>query len=263
MLGARRDQGRLGQHRRRRRHGVDDQRAAPAQQLAHRHPLRQRRDARPHGLRRPDQSLRRQGHGRVRRHGTAPSTASTARRRTPSPPRASAARRPRSASGAFEDEIVPVTVKGRKGDVVVDTDEEPGKIDLAKIPRLRPAFEKDGIAHRRQLLEDQRRRRRPVLMSRRRSGQARAQAAGAHRRPRHAMRRRRSGSPPRRSSAIAQRAGQGRLERGRRRPVRDQRSVRRRRHGADARTWASRTRSSTSTAARSPWAIRSAPAARG
>ena len=37
------DQGRLGQRRRRRRHGVDDQRAAPAQRLAHRHPLRQRR----------------------------------------------------------------------------------------------------------------------------------------------------------------------------------------------------------------------------
>lgn len=48
-------------------------------------------------------------------------------------------------SGAFKDEIVPVTVKGRKGDVVVDTDEEPGKIDLARIPGLRPAFGKDGV----------------------------------------------------------------------------------------------------------------------
>src|SRR5688500_15651248 len=36
--------------------------------------------------------------------------------------------------GAFKDEIVPVTVKGRKGEVVVDTDEEPGKIDPSKIP---------------------------------------------------------------------------------------------------------------------------------
>ncbi|GHE25790.1 thiolase family protein [Vulcaniibacterium thermophilum] len=42
--------------------------------------------------------------------------------------------------GAFRDEIVPVTVKGRKGEVVVDTDEEPGKIDPSKIPTLRPAF---------------------------------------------------------------------------------------------------------------------------
>jgi acetyl-CoA C-acetyltransferase len=47
--------------------------------------------------------------------------------------------------GAFKDEVVPVTVKGRKGEVVVDTDEEPGKIDLAKIPTLRAAFGKDGV----------------------------------------------------------------------------------------------------------------------
>jgi len=49
------------------------------------------------------------------------------------------------ASGAFGDEIVPVTVKGRKGDVVVDADEEPGKIDVSKIPGLRPAFGKEGV----------------------------------------------------------------------------------------------------------------------
>jgi acetyl-CoA C-acetyltransferase len=47
--------------------------------------------------------------------------------------------------GAFKDEIVPVTVKGRKGDVVVDTDEEPGKIDTSKIPTLRAAFGKEGV----------------------------------------------------------------------------------------------------------------------
>jgi len=47
--------------------------------------------------------------------------------------------------GAFKDEIVPVTVKGRKGEVVVDTDEEPGKIDTGKIPTLRAAFGKDGV----------------------------------------------------------------------------------------------------------------------
>src|SRR5690606_30469388 len=48
------------------------------------------------------------------------------------------------ASGAFKAEIVPVTVKGRKGDVVVDTDEEPAKIQLDKIPTLRAAFGKEG-----------------------------------------------------------------------------------------------------------------------
>ncbi|AOL20255.1 acetyl-CoA acetyltransferase [Xanthomonas citri pv. malvacearum str. GSPB1386] len=47
-------------------------------------------------------------------------------------------------SGAFADEIVPVTVTTRKGDVVVDSDEQPGKSDVAKIPTLKPAFKKDG-----------------------------------------------------------------------------------------------------------------------
>ncbi|WP_123769482.1 thiolase family protein [Vulcaniibacterium tengchongense] len=50
-----------------------------------------------------------------------------------------------STGGAFKDEIVPVTVKGRKGETVVDADEEPGKIDPAKIPSLRPAFGQDGV----------------------------------------------------------------------------------------------------------------------
>jgi len=49
------------------------------------------------------------------------------------------------ASGAFDAEIVPVTVKGRKGETIVDKDEEPGKIDAGKIPGLRPAFGKDGV----------------------------------------------------------------------------------------------------------------------
>src|SRR5690606_9977749 len=48
------------------------------------------------------------------------------------------------ASGAFEDEIAPVTIKTRKGEVVVDTDEAPGKGRPDKIPELRPAFAKDG-----------------------------------------------------------------------------------------------------------------------
>jgi acetyl-CoA C-acetyltransferase len=48
------------------------------------------------------------------------------------------------ASGAFADEIVPVTVAGRKGDVVVDTDEQPGRSDINKIPSLKPAFRKEN-----------------------------------------------------------------------------------------------------------------------
>ncbi|MEZ0471914.1 thiolase family protein [Luteimonas salinilitoris] len=49
-----------------------------------------------------------------------------------------------TADGAFRGEIVPVTVKTRKGETVVETDEEPGRIDIAKIPALRPAFGKEG-----------------------------------------------------------------------------------------------------------------------
>jgi acetyl-CoA C-acetyltransferase len=47
-------------------------------------------------------------------------------------------------SGAFAAEITPVTVKGRKGETVVDRDETPFTVDLAKIPTLKPAFRKDG-----------------------------------------------------------------------------------------------------------------------
>lgn len=47
-------------------------------------------------------------------------------------------------SGAFAREIVPVTVTGRGGDSIVDTDEQPGKARPEKIPTLKPAFVKDG-----------------------------------------------------------------------------------------------------------------------
>lgn len=47
-------------------------------------------------------------------------------------------------SGGFDRELTPVTVKTRKGEVVVDTDEGPGKAMPEKIPNLRPAFTKDG-----------------------------------------------------------------------------------------------------------------------
>ncbi|MFT5788091.1 MAG: acetyl-CoA C-acetyltransferase [Shewanella sp.] len=47
-------------------------------------------------------------------------------------------------AGAFETEITPVTVANRRGDIVVDTDEQPGNARPDKIPTLRPAFAKDG-----------------------------------------------------------------------------------------------------------------------
>lgn len=48
------------------------------------------------------------------------------------------------ASGAFADEVVPVTMSSRRGDVVVETDEAPGRGKPDKIPSLRAAFAKDG-----------------------------------------------------------------------------------------------------------------------
>ncbi len=48
-------------------------------------------------------------------------------------------------AGRFKDEIVPVTVKSRKGEVVVDSDEYPkAGVTVESIAKLRPAFEKDG-----------------------------------------------------------------------------------------------------------------------
>ncbi len=47
-------------------------------------------------------------------------------------------------SGAFRQEISPVVIKTRKGEVTVDTDEQPFNANLEKIPTLRPAFRGDG-----------------------------------------------------------------------------------------------------------------------
>ena len=46
--------------------------------------------------------------------------------------------------GSFAAEIAPVTTKTRKGEAVVDKDETPFTLDIAKIPTLKPAFKKDG-----------------------------------------------------------------------------------------------------------------------
>lgn len=48
------------------------------------------------------------------------------------------------ADGSFDAEIVPVKVAGRRGEVEVRHDEQPGRSDIAKIPTLKPAFRKDG-----------------------------------------------------------------------------------------------------------------------
>ena len=47
-------------------------------------------------------------------------------------------------SGALTAEIAPVTVKQRKGETIIDTDEQPGNANIDKIPQLKPAFKADG-----------------------------------------------------------------------------------------------------------------------
>lgn len=48
-------------------------------------------------------------------------------------------------AGRFKEEIVPVTVKNRRGDIIVDTDEYPNrKTDLERLGKLRAAFKKEG-----------------------------------------------------------------------------------------------------------------------
>jgi acetyl-CoA C-acetyltransferase len=49
-----------------------------------------------------------------------------------------------TASGILKNEIAPVTIKGRSGEMVIDTDELPTKAKPDKIPNLKPAFTKDG-----------------------------------------------------------------------------------------------------------------------
>jgi acetyl-CoA C-acetyltransferase len=46
--------------------------------------------------------------------------------------------------GWFEAEMSPVTITSRKGETIVNIDEQPGNANIAKIPTLRPAFKKDG-----------------------------------------------------------------------------------------------------------------------
>jgi acetyl-CoA C-acetyltransferase len=46
--------------------------------------------------------------------------------------------------GRFAAEVAPITVKTRKGDILVDRDETPGTLDISKIPGLKAAFTKDG-----------------------------------------------------------------------------------------------------------------------
>jgi acetyl-CoA C-acetyltransferase len=48
------------------------------------------------------------------------------------------------AEGRFKEEVVPVTIKGKQGDTIVEQDEEPFKTNFDKVPKLKPAFQQDG-----------------------------------------------------------------------------------------------------------------------
>jgi len=49
-----------------------------------------------------------------------------------------------TSEGRFKTEIVPVTIKGKQGDTIIDQDEEPFKTNFEKVPKLKPAFQQDG-----------------------------------------------------------------------------------------------------------------------
>lgn len=48
-------------------------------------------------------------------------------------------------SGKFSDEIFPIKISSKSGDIIVDKDEEPGKVKYDKIPTLKPVFDKNGV----------------------------------------------------------------------------------------------------------------------
>jgi acetyl-CoA C-acetyltransferase len=48
------------------------------------------------------------------------------------------------AEGRFRSEIVPITLKGKQGDTIIEQDEEPFKTNFEKVPKLKPAFQQDG-----------------------------------------------------------------------------------------------------------------------
>ena len=164
-------------------------------------------------------------------------------------------------AGKFKDEIVAVTIKGKKGDTIVDQDEyirHGATIDA--MTKLKPAFDKDGTvtAANASGINDGAAAR--AADDRSGSREARHHAAGAHRVL--GNRRRRSADHGHRPDPrLAQGTGKGRLVGRRSRPRRGQRGLRRaglRRqqgHGLGSH------RSSTSMAAPSPSAIRSAPPA--
>ena len=142
--------------------------------------------------------------------------------------------------GTFAWEIAPVTVAGRKGDVVIDKDEQPAKASPEKIPTLKPAFRKDGTVTAANSSSISDGAAALVLMRRSQAEKRGLRAARGDRRARDA----RAGA-----RVVLHRAGrrdrealsQDRLDHEGRRPLRDQRGVRGRGDGRDEGARACRT----------------------
>jgi acetyl-CoA C-acetyltransferase len=136
--------------------------------------------------------------------------------------------------GSFAWEIAPVTVSGRKGDVVIDKDEQPFKAQLEKIPGLKPAFRKDGTvtAANSSSISDGAA---ALVMMRASTATKLGLKAGCHgSRPQHLC----PGTGPVHHGSgrrHEEAAGEERLDHRQRGPLGNQRSLRRGHHGGDAR----------------------------
>ena len=130
-------------------------------------------------------------------------------------------------AGRFKDEIAPVTVKTRKGDIIVDADEYPKHgTTLDAIGKLRPAFAKDGTVTAANASGINDGAAAVVLMKASEAGQGEPQGAGAHRVLGPGRRRSRDhGLRP--DPGLPRRAQEGRLEDRGPRPHRGQRGLRR------------------------------------
>ena len=130
--------------RRRRRDGVDVECALPAQGRAVRLPDGRRQGDRRDDQRRPHEPVLGQAHGPGGERGRG-RAGDDARRHGPLGAALARARVKATDEGRLPDEIVPVTIKGRKGDTVVEIDEAPRRdTSLETLSKLPPIFLKDG-----------------------------------------------------------------------------------------------------------------------
>ena len=159
---------------------------------------------------------------------------SPARRRTPTRSPRSSAPTGRSGTAHSPGRSPPVSVKSGKTETLVSTDEQPPKARPDKIPTLKPAFREGGTVTAANSSSISDGAAALVMMRAERGRKARRCAAGEGRRARD-PRRRAEGLSDRADRRPAKAVRQDRLEPGRGRPLRDQRGLRGRRDGGDAR----------------------------